>query len=200
MDKDKFPENSIIYINQGYLTVKDNKRMFYDNYYTLGQIIEAINPPENIENYFCKDCKVKLYHPRYDPQTGQFLGLYESIGYLIVKGDDEEPFLNDGFCKENSKILYYYHKRRIPSSFCGIFFNRQRLQLETGNLQTVFLNVYYFLSSTTDRSKEINRHMNSANFPPIDIQENLLKLNVLFDHPKLDIYCPEKKKNDRDYC
>lgn len=29
IDKNNFPENSIIYINQGYLTVKDNKNMFY---------------------------------------------------------------------------------------------------------------------------------------------------------------------------
>ena len=69
MDKDKFPENSITCINQGYLTVQGNKRMFYDNYYILGQIIDAINPPENIENYVCKDCE--FYRPCYDPQTGQ---------------------------------------------------------------------------------------------------------------------------------
>ena len=29
IDKNNFPENSIIYINQGYLTVKHNKNMFY---------------------------------------------------------------------------------------------------------------------------------------------------------------------------
>ena len=171
MDKDNFPENSIFYINQGYLTVKDNKSMLYAEYYILRQILESISPPEDIENYVCKDCEVKFYRPRYDLQTGQFLGLCESIGYLIVRGDDEEQFLNYGFCKENSKILCSYHKRRIPSSFSGTFFNRHRLQFETGNLQATFSNVYYFLPSTTDRSKEINRHLNSVNLSPIDIPE-----------------------------
>ena len=62
--------------------------MFYAHYYILDQIIEAINPPKKTENYVCKDREVRFYHPRYDTQTGQFLGLYESVGYLIVKGDD----------------------------------------------------------------------------------------------------------------
>ena len=88
MDKNNFPENWILYIDQGYLTAKDNKRMFYAHYYILDQIIEAINPPKKVENYVCKDREVRFYHPRYDTQTGQFLGLYESVGYLIVKGDD----------------------------------------------------------------------------------------------------------------
>ena len=48
MDRDNFPENSIIYINRGYLTGKDNKRILYADCYVLGQTIEAINPPENI--------------------------------------------------------------------------------------------------------------------------------------------------------
>ena len=61
MDKDNFPENSIMYINQGYLTVKDNKKMFirasYRGHKSSGE--------------------VKFYRPRFDSQTGQFLSLYE---------------------------------------------------------------------------------------------------------------------------
>ena len=62
--------------------------MFYADYYILDQIIEAINPLKKVENYVCKDREVRFYHLRYDTQTGQFFGLYESVGYLIVKGDD----------------------------------------------------------------------------------------------------------------
>ena len=79
MDKENFPENSIIYLNQVYLTIKDNKRLFYTNYFIIGQVIEAINPPEDIRNYICKEREVKFYRPQYNPQSGQFLGLYESI-------------------------------------------------------------------------------------------------------------------------
>ena len=57
---------------------------------------------------------------------------------------------------KKTKILYSHHKRRISSSFSGTFFNRCKLQFEGGNLKTTFSNVYYFLFSTTDGSKEID--------------------------------------------
>lgn len=94
MKKNNCPENSIIYINKEYLTVENNKKMNYDDHFTLGQIMEAINPPENTENYVCKDREVKYYRPRYDVSTGQLLGLYETIGYFVVRRDDDEHFLN----------------------------------------------------------------------------------------------------------
>ena len=101
MDKANFPKNSIIYIDQGYLSVKDNKRIFYANYYILGEIIGAINPPENIENCDCKD--FKFYRPCHGPQMGQILSLYESIGYLTVGGNNEKHFLNYGIAKKIQK-------------------------------------------------------------------------------------------------
>ena len=100
MKKVNYPENLVIYVNQVYLTVQNSKKMFYVNFYLIGQIIEALNPPENIANYVCKDCEVKIYKPRYDVSTVQFLGLYETISYLVVRGDEEERFLNYGFCKQ----------------------------------------------------------------------------------------------------
>ena len=96
MKKNNYPENSIIYINQGYLTIKNSKKMYYGDHFIIGQIIEAINPPENIAKYVCKDREVKYYRPRYDGNTSQFLGLYETIAYLVVSGDDDEHFLNYG--------------------------------------------------------------------------------------------------------
>ena len=101
--------------------------MFSGDHVLSDQIIEAINPPENISNYVCKKREVKIYRPCYDIATGQFLGIYETIGYLIVKGDDGEHFLSYGYCVEFSKILYSYRKRRIPNSFAGTPFNRHRL-------------------------------------------------------------------------
>ena len=50
MDKENYPKNNIIYINQGYLTIKDNRRLFYADYFLLGQVIESINPPADIRN------------------------------------------------------------------------------------------------------------------------------------------------------
>ena len=50
MEKVNYPENTLFYINQAYLTVKKNKKIFYCNYFILGQIVENSNPPEkNLE-------------------------------------------------------------------------------------------------------------------------------------------------------
>ena len=51
MEKENFPENSIIYLNQGCLTIKDNRKLYYADYYIIGQINECINPPEDLEIY-----------------------------------------------------------------------------------------------------------------------------------------------------
>ena len=202
LKENNHPENSIIYINQAYLTIKNNKRMFYGDDFLLGQIIEAINPHKNISNYVCKEWEIKMYRLRYDTATGQFLSLYETISYFIVRGDDEEHFLIYGYCEENSKILYSYHKRRVLNSFAGTLFNRHRLLFETGQLQTDFSNLYYLLPSITDRSESINQHMNPVNLTPIDIPKKTFEVedNLAFDPSKLDISCDKKKKNDGKCC
>ena len=194
MIKEDYPKNSIVYISQGFLTIKDNKIFYYDDHYLLDQINKCINPPEDIHNYICKEIWIKTYHPRYDPVTGQFLDLYESLGFIVVRGDPDNHFLDYGFGKENSKILYSYHKIRIPSLFSGTFFTRDKLQFESGGLQTLYSNVYYFLPSATGRSKEINRHLRYVNQSPIYIPENSFETenNVCFDLLKLDVYCQEK--------
>ena len=138
MDKENYLENSTIYINQGYLTIKDNKKLYCVDYYILGQVTECISPPEDISNYVCKEREVKVYSPRYDPATGQFRGLYESLGFLLVRGNQDEHFLDYGYYKENSKILYSFHERRIPSSFSRTFSNRHKLQFESGGLQATY--------------------------------------------------------------
>ena len=85
MKKENFPENSIIYINQGYLTIKDNKKLYYRDYYITPIVNECKwTRPEDLENYVCQDKKVKIYRPRYDSVTGNFGGLYETLGYIRV--------------------------------------------------------------------------------------------------------------------
>ena len=74
-------------------------------YNILGQVIECLNPPEDISNYVCQNCKVKLYRPRYDTVTGIFLGLCKTVGYLDVQGDPNEHFLSYGFWRELKNLL-----------------------------------------------------------------------------------------------
>ena len=139
-----------------------------------------------------------MYRSRYDTVTGTLFGLYETLGYLSIRGDPNEHFLDYGFCKENTKILYSCHTRKIASSFSGTFFKRHKVQFESGGLQTTFSKVYYFLPSTTDTSEEINGHLGSINLSPIDVPENTFETenNVAFDPSKLDINCQEKRADD----
>ena len=88
-------------------------------------------------------------------------------------------------------------QKAYTSSFSGTFFNRHRIQYESGAFQVLgFSNIYYFLPSTTDRVEEINRHMGSINLTPIDIPENTFEVedNVQFDPSKLDYECKVKEK------
>ena len=100
MEKVKFPENTLLYVNQSYLTIQKNKKIYYSNYCIIGQIVEASNPPLNIDTYELKDREVKMVRPKYNVEAGEFLGLYKTVGFLLVRGNAEEIFLNYGFDKE----------------------------------------------------------------------------------------------------
>ena len=125
--KEKSPEKS--FVDQSRIpTNQEHKTFYHADYYILGQINECINPPENIHNYVCKKREVRIYCPQYDPVARQILGLYESLGFIIVRADPDGNFLDYGFCKKKLKILYSYHEIRIPNSwfteyiFCCLLF------------------------------------------------------------------------------
>ena len=113
--------------------------------FLVGQVNECLSPPEDLHSYECGDHEVKLYRPKHDEMTGAFLGLYGTLGYIMVRGDPQEHFLHYGFCKKNSKIFHSHHKKRKPSSVSGTFFNRYRIQYESGAFQGLtFSKIYYF--------------------------------------------------------
>ena len=187
VEKANLPENTIIYINQAYQSYKDNKKVYFVDYYLLGKVNQCLNPPEDLKNYECQQNEAKFYRPKYDTVTGEFLGLYETLGYLTVRDDNEECFLDYDYSKENSKVLYSHHKIKIPNSFSVTMFNRHRIQYESGALSTEFSKVCFFLPSITDRIGKINRNMGSVNFVPIDILEDTFEVEngVEFDPYKL---------------
>ena len=124
MEKEDFQENLIIFLNQGYLTIKGNRKLYYADYYIIGQANERIKPPEDLENYVYQDREVKIYRPRCDPATGNFLGLYKTLGFIVVRGEPEEHFLDYGYYKKIIKFYILIINKSIPSSFSGTFFNR----------------------------------------------------------------------------
>ena len=64
LEKANFPENALLYVNQAYLTVQKSKKIFYGEYFLLGQIHESANPPSDIQGYECKEDEVKYYRPK----------------------------------------------------------------------------------------------------------------------------------------
>ena len=164
LEKPNLPENTIFYINQGYLSYKDNKKVYYNDVFIIGQITPLQNQPENIDEYVPEENEVKIWRPKNDAKTGIFLGIEYCLAYLTVRNDLYEQFFDYGYSKENSKILYSTHKMKILSSFSTTLFNRHRIQYESGAFgETDISNIFFFFSSTVDRLEEINKYLGSVN-------------------------------------
>ena len=117
-------------MNQPDLTVQKSKKIFCGDYFLIGQIHESANPPSDVQNYECKEDEVKYYRSRYNADTVEFLGLYETIGFLVVRGDPFEVFLSYRYDAVKSKVLYSNYKQKILSSFSGTLFTRHIKMIE----------------------------------------------------------------------
>ena len=115
--------------------MKKNKKIYYGDSFILGQIVESSNTPHDISCYTLKENEVKMIRPQYDPETGEFKGLYETIGCLIVRGLPEEVFCNYGYDHQKSKVLYSHYKWRILNSFSGTIFNCHKEMIESGEAE-----------------------------------------------------------------
>ena len=156
--KNEFLENTLIYVNQGYLTVKDRDTMIYCEYTILAQIIPFKSSPENIDEAVKEDKKlVKIYMPMYETVTGQFLGVKEGIGYIMVRNEEEETFLSYGYSSEHSNVLYCHSKQPISDIFRGTSFTTHKLQTYLKN-KSKRSDLCFYLPTITDRKEDINRY------------------------------------------
>ena len=94
--------------------------------------------------YVLKNNEVKMVRPKYNPETGEFLGFYETVGFMVVRGSPKVVFFNYGYDKEKSKVLYSHFRRRIPNSFSDTVFNRHLIMIESGKANAEFSNIYFF--------------------------------------------------------
>ena len=65
-DKENMPEMSVFYINRSYQSFKDNKKVYYADYFILGQVNQCLNPPENLKEYQLKENEAIINCPRYN--------------------------------------------------------------------------------------------------------------------------------------
>ena len=192
LEKGNLPEKTIFYINQGYLSYKDNKKIYYNDVFILGQITPLLNQPQNIEEYVPKEDEVKILRPKYDIKTGTVLGIESCLSYLTVRNDLPEQIFDYGNSNENCKILYSTHKMKIPNSFSTTIFGRHGIQYESGAFgETGSSNIFFFLPSTVDRIEKISKYLGSVNLNVTDI--NIDEFGQNFDPPKLDVKTTERE-------
>ena len=103
--KKDFSENNLVYINQANLTIHKTEQIIYSDYIISGQVIPLKNPPENLVTYECKEREVKILVPLYDTTTGEFKGIKQTLGCIILRGDHDEFFYTI-FVKENLQFYF----------------------------------------------------------------------------------------------
>ena len=97
-----------------------------------------------------------MVRPKYNRDTGEFLGLYKTVVFIVTRGFPIELFFNYGYYREKSKVLHLRCRRRIPNSFSGTIFNRHRTVIESGAVDGEKSNTYFFFPFINDRSKGIS--------------------------------------------
>ena len=60
IEKVNMPENTLFYVNQGYQSYKDNKKVYYNDIFTIAQIMPLAHQPKDIESYVLNDDEVKI--------------------------------------------------------------------------------------------------------------------------------------------
>ena len=121
MEKVNFLENILIYFNQTYLTIKKYKKIFYCDYFILGQIVESSNPPQNVSSQTLKESRVKMVRPRYDPKTSEFKGLYETLGYLVLRNPLMRYSSTTDWIVKNQKFYIHITEGELQTIFPGQF-------------------------------------------------------------------------------
>ena len=177
LEKKNMPENTLYYINQGYLsTVKNGDLAMYNHNFILGQLIVAANQPSDITNYECNPDEVKLLTCVYDTDTGEFKGVREKIAFIVLRGDENEIFFSYGFDSNKEKILYSTTKQKISNAFVSTSFKKhfQEVLNEKRDIEN-HSQLFYYLPSITDRKESINKWLGNVNLTPIDFDLNFIE-------------------------
>ena len=106
IEKANLPENTIFYVNQGYQLRKDRKKVYYTDVFIVAQIMPLAHQPADVESYLLKEDEVKILRPRYNPVSGDFLGIEYCVGTITVCNDPQEQFFDYGYNKDNAKALH----------------------------------------------------------------------------------------------
>ena len=167
--KRDFPENALTYVNQAYLSMKEGNMIIYCDYVLLGQILALKNPPENLDEALANDetkTLVKIFVSEYDRTNGKFLGVKETLGYIMLSYEADETFFTYGYKVEQATILCCYSKQPMPNIFRGTSFSSHKLEIYTEN-KAKSSDLLFYLPSITDRKEQINRYKDQVALVPV---------------------------------
>ena len=165
--KKDFPENALIYINQAYLSSTDGEPVVYCDYAIVGKLITLKSLPDDLDSAVRNDRSlVKMYAPDYDHKSGKFLGVKESLAYIMLRNEEQETFFTHGFSAEHASILYCYSRQSLPNVFKGTAFNTYKLQ-NYAESKARMSDIFFYLPSISDRKEEINRYRDQVALVPV---------------------------------
>ena len=123
--KPNFPENTLCYVNNGSITPVKGGHSMYLEYVIIGQILPMANPPPNIDfdKHDYKENEVLVFVPLYNTENRLYRGLTKRLGYVTLRGDQNESFYSYGFDKQNSEVLFVQSNNHYLT-----YFNAQLLK------------------------------------------------------------------------
>ena len=170
IEKANIPENTLLYVNQGFISmVKSGELAMYVYNFIIGQLRIAANQPKDINDYSCKENEVKLLSCVYDLESGDFKGLRLMLAYIVLRGDDDEVFFSYGFNKAKSSVLYSYAKQQIPDTFITTSFKKHFQEVVNEKKNEDYSKMFYYLPSISDRKEEINQYKSNVSLVPTDV-------------------------------
>ena len=90
IERANLPENTVFHVNQGYQSRKDGKKVYYTDVFIIAQIMLLTHQPADVESYLLKEDEVKILRSRYNPVSGDFLGIEYCVGTVTVRNDPLE--------------------------------------------------------------------------------------------------------------
>ena len=170
IEKANLPENTIFYISQAYQSFKDSKKSLLYRHFYISSDNAACTTTKRYWKLRLNDNEVKFLRPRYDPVSGEFLGIEYCVAFVTVRNDEEEQFFDYGYNKANSKVLYSTRKLKVPSSFKTTIFGQHKIQYEGGAFdEQKFSKLFFYLPATVDRNEKTNKYLTSVHLKPFHV-------------------------------
>ena len=119
IEKPNFPENTLVYVNNGSITPVKGSYATYLEFAIIGQILPMANPPPNIDfgKYNYKENEVLIFTPLYSTENGLYRGLTKILGYITLRGNQDEGFYSYGLINKIQRFCFVLSNNHYSTSF-----------------------------------------------------------------------------------